>query len=488
MIKLKKKLMCVAAMMLAVVPCVSVAACGNGTAESNRKEQASYVNEPSGPLGLYTDLQFSLDGENGKVTASVNNKFTLFPSTVTVNIELYRSDVYREDFTFMSLAASNGVRDLDQGETVSASASTEGKGSYWKARAYYRVDNKPQQEKISETIYCSADGTKAPATKPETEEFYISDFLQENAKRIYSEIPYYHTDYEYNVMNFWNSLNVQLENKEELQIVKDLFGEIKLKEFDLDNKSDDEVNAFHSATLNSVYKSIFKVFAEFENGSKAIIYVYDCASDILNANLFVRYSYFENDGTKKFKNFVALVDGNLQLRLHEAMEVTYRDKNDISNSATEWNDLNDLFYETVYDARWDMVIRRPYFDADGIIQPLKTANIYLTGKQFNEVKTYLGTVRVAELNMDTEIKGIKVSEIFNTEFKYAPNILSVKFANDCSIEVAVNGMYKLATNANIYVHYNDGISEKYYSGIISNELKNSLIDLIKNIYKNRGSL
>ncbi len=295
MIRLKKKLICVAAMLLAVVPCVSVAACGNGTAESNRKEQASYVNEPSGPLGLYTDLQFSLDGENGKVTASVNNKFTLFPSTVTVNIELYRSDVYREDFTFMSLAASNGVHDLDQGETVSASASTEGKGSYWKARAYYRVDNKPRQEKISETIYCSADGTKAPATKPETEEFYISDVLKTDAQVLQGVIG--HTEY-------FNNTRVRIVDifnfdKNYLAAVKNALDTFKF-------------NPYFRDTLESKYyflrgtfESELSLTIKYSEEEFILISFNDISKNDIGVNLYV--SYIKNGGEK---NFVSLIDND----------------------------------------------------------------------------------------------------------------------------------------------------------------------------------
>lgn len=293
MIRIKKKLMCIAAMMLAVVPCVSVAACGNGTAGLNRKEQASYVNEPSGPLGLYTDLQFSLDGENGKVTASVNNRFTLFPSTVTVNIELYRSDVYREDFAFMSLAASNGVRDLDQGETVSASASTEGKGGYWKARAYYRVDNKPQQEKISETIYCSADGTKAPATKPETEEFYISDFFRTDAETAQIEIPHPQIrdidDFE--AITWAARVTVSLENILQLNEIGRAFGVIQLSPIDMETKTHEEKTMiFGSGGCPELSINIIS-----KNGTHTHIYVNDLHEKELGANLFVSYSYKEID-------------------------------------------------------------------------------------------------------------------------------------------------------------------------------------------------
>ena len=97
--KMKKAIMSVMAVMLTAVQSVAFASCGNETADSGSEKKTSVTEENGAPLGIYTDLQFALNGENGTVTASVKNKFTLFPSTVTVNIELYKFHMYSENLT-----------------------------------------------------------------------------------------------------------------------------------------------------------------------------------------------------------------------------------------------------------------------------------------------------------------------------------------------------------------------------------------------------
>lgn len=117
--------------------------------------------EEIAPQGLYTDLSFTLNGGNGQVWFSVKNKFTLFPATVTVYVDLYYSDTYQESYTDMTLVASNYIKDLDQGKTITAKASTDGKQGYWKGRAYYKIDSDPWKEKLSATVLLNADGTAA---------------------------------------------------------------------------------------------------------------------------------------------------------------------------------------------------------------------------------------------------------------------------------------------------------------------------------------
>ena len=140
--KMKKAIMSVMAVMLTAAQSVAFASCGNETADSGSEKKTSVMEENGAPLGIYTDLQFVLNGENGTVTASVKNKFTLFPSTVTVNLELYRSQKYEDNVSAMTLVASNYIYDLDQGETLSVTASTEGRQSFWKARARYKIEDR----------------------------------------------------------------------------------------------------------------------------------------------------------------------------------------------------------------------------------------------------------------------------------------------------------------------------------------------------------
>ncbi len=156
MAKIKKVAISVL-LLLSVVMCLSFNV-KSTKAETVKKDYVVNVNEEIVPQGIYTDLNFSLNGGNGQVWFSVKNKFTLFPSIVMVHVELYRSDTYRESYTEMTLVASNYIYDLDQGNTISAVYQTNGKQSYWKGRAYYKIDSASWNEKLSATILFNADG------------------------------------------------------------------------------------------------------------------------------------------------------------------------------------------------------------------------------------------------------------------------------------------------------------------------------------------
>ncbi len=159
MTKIKRTVLLAILLLLSIVFCLGVGS-KFVKAETVHDDHSEYSskNEKITPRGIYTKLNFSLYGEYGQVMITVRNKFTLFPATVTVNLELYRSDTYQEDFLNMTLVATNYIYDLDQGETLTASASTNGKQNYWKARAYYKVDKKDIQEYISDTKLFNADG------------------------------------------------------------------------------------------------------------------------------------------------------------------------------------------------------------------------------------------------------------------------------------------------------------------------------------------
>jgi len=106
---------------------------------------------------LLTNLEIVLNGGDREVCASVKNKFTLFPSTVYVIVQLFRSDSYCEDYNDMTLVAVNSTTDLDMGHIIEAKASTEGKQSYWMGRMRYRIGNKDWDERTVGAMY-SAEG------------------------------------------------------------------------------------------------------------------------------------------------------------------------------------------------------------------------------------------------------------------------------------------------------------------------------------------
>lgn len=108
--------------------------------------------------GVFTSLSISLDGDNGEVWAIAKNKITIFPSTVMVIVELYSSFTYQESHLNMTLEAKNNIADLDMGNTLEARANTNGEQKYWKARMYYKVDNKDWVEQSTETILLDKNG------------------------------------------------------------------------------------------------------------------------------------------------------------------------------------------------------------------------------------------------------------------------------------------------------------------------------------------
>lgn len=154
MTKLKRKILLVILLLLTAFLSITLFASKitNAQTEQENNSVTNIENEDISTYGLYTDLRFSLDGGNGKVWASVKNKFTLFPATVTVYIYLFSSDTYCENYQDMTLVAQNYIYDLDQGNTVTATASTNLQQKYWKYRAYYQIDNKGWQENISDTL------------------------------------------------------------------------------------------------------------------------------------------------------------------------------------------------------------------------------------------------------------------------------------------------------------------------------------------------
>ena len=298
MAKVKKVFLTVITFLLTVLICMPLIACEN-QADGGEKKSAVDNGEVA-PLGLYTDLQFALNGENGYVQASVKNKFTLFPSTVTVNLELYRWDSYTENVDEMVMVSSSYIYDLDQGETIIAAASTGGKQSYWKARASYRVDNKAWQEKFSETVLFDANGikTSVSAPVPDNREYYVADFLQPDAEivKINISLPPLHKP-----GLLWAArVVVYFENEDQINTARDIFDGIKLEPFDLDTLTVEERLSFYCMNIG------FDMNIRLSDGSSVHIGINDHLIDKWGINLFVTYDYTEN-GCKVYKDFAALI-------------------------------------------------------------------------------------------------------------------------------------------------------------------------------------
>lgn len=154
MAKVKKAFLLCFLMLLTILMSLSIFGGKISKAETIAENEVVYSNENdnASTLGLYTKMVFSLDGGDGQIWFTAKNQFTLFSSVVTVIVELYRSDTYQESYTDMTLVASNYIADLNQGKSITAISSTEGKQSYWKARGYYKRDSSAWVEKITETL------------------------------------------------------------------------------------------------------------------------------------------------------------------------------------------------------------------------------------------------------------------------------------------------------------------------------------------------
>ncbi len=323
--RMKKAIMSVMAVMLTAAQSVAFASCGNETADSGSEKKTSVTEENGAPLGIYTDLQFALNGENGTVTASVKNKFTLFPSTVTVNLELYRSYDLQDSVSSMTLITSNNIYDLDQGETLSVTASTEGRQSFWKARARYKIDNKPWQERLSETVLFDKDGNKTelPDTIPDDREYYISDFLQDYTKTVaFIRVapPQDKKDYWY-----MGGHGTFFESEEELNVIKDLFGEIKL-----DRHNEPFAKEQLGQGILFSYSALpFRIQTKLDDGTNIHLYI-DDLQEIWDFNLFVEY-YNEDKKPFIYKYFTATVSDEMKQALIDYTTSLFWDANNKKN-------------------------------------------------------------------------------------------------------------------------------------------------------------
>ena len=325
MSKVKKLFISVLSVLLIGAQSVAFASCGNETADSGSEKKTSVTEENGAPLGIYTDLQFVLNGENGTVTASVKNKFTLFPSTVTVNLELYRSYDLQDSVSSMTLIASNNIYDLDQGETLSVTASTEGRQSFWKARARYKIDNKPWQERLSETVLFDKDGNKTelPDTIPDDREYYISDFLQDYTKTVaFIRVapPQDKKDYWYT-----GAHGTFFRSEEELNGIKGLFGEVKLDPYNEPFAKEQ----LGQGILFSYSALPFRIQTKLNDGTNIHLYI-DDLQEIWDFNLFVEY-YNEDKKPFIYKYFTATVSDEMKQALIDYTTSLFWDANNKKN-------------------------------------------------------------------------------------------------------------------------------------------------------------
>lgn len=108
--------------------------------------------EEAEPYGVYTNIVLDIGGRDSEIYAAAKNKFTLGNSTIIVNLYLYSSEVYTEDYSLMNLEVFGYSGDLDQGKTLRISAETDGRQLYWRAVLRYKFDDRAWAEKQTRTV------------------------------------------------------------------------------------------------------------------------------------------------------------------------------------------------------------------------------------------------------------------------------------------------------------------------------------------------
>ena len=225
----------------------------------------------------------------------------------------------------MTLIASNNIYDLDQGETLSVTASTEGRQSFWKARASYKIDNKPWQERLSETVLFDKDGNKTelPDTIPDDREYYISDFLQDYTKTVaFIRVapPQDKKDYWY-----MGGHGTFFRSEEEFNVIKDLFGEIKL-----DRHNEPFAKEQLGQGILFSYSALpFRIQTKLDDGTNIHLYI-DDLQEIWDFNLFVEY-YNEDKKPFIYKYFTATVSDEMKQALIDYTTSLFWDANNKKN-------------------------------------------------------------------------------------------------------------------------------------------------------------
>lgn len=129
-------------------------AASDDKAQQNEKTSVASVDS----VDLFAALSLSLNGGDGKVWATVRNDFTLFPSTVSVVVQLFCSLNYTEDYHDMECVAMNSTEDLDQGNMISAESGTNGEQKYWIGRLRWNEDYGEWKDKTVGPLLYSAEG------------------------------------------------------------------------------------------------------------------------------------------------------------------------------------------------------------------------------------------------------------------------------------------------------------------------------------------
>ncbi|MGN0789132.1 MAG: hypothetical protein ACI4MY_04275 [Christensenellales bacterium] len=107
----------------------------------NNDAVAEQDNEDVGAYGLFTNISVNISGSNGVITATAKNEFTLGYSVIPTYVRLYCSESPQQSYENMTLKGESYTSDLDIGDMLTTSYSTEGRELYWKAVVVYKKDS-----------------------------------------------------------------------------------------------------------------------------------------------------------------------------------------------------------------------------------------------------------------------------------------------------------------------------------------------------------
>ncbi|MDE7191122.1 MAG: hypothetical protein K2O35_01430 [Clostridia bacterium] len=142
-------------LMLIAVLVGCVALCSVGMVANAATDDSSEAE----PYGLVTKISLQIGTTGTTVWARAHNDFTLGFSTIKVYVYLYSSLTYQEDRTQMTLESSNYIGDLNINKTLETTASINGVQRYWRARVYYKFDQKEWVSSETSTILIGVDGS-----------------------------------------------------------------------------------------------------------------------------------------------------------------------------------------------------------------------------------------------------------------------------------------------------------------------------------------
>lgn len=131
-----------------------------GRPNTVKAETSTADNDNITTRGIYTKLSLEFNSNNGIVSATVKNEFTLGYSTIQVIVEIYSSYELVTSTDDMTLESRNTTTDLDIYKTITTSCSVGGEQKYWCAVMEYKQDSQDWVRKTTSMVLLDKNGNK----------------------------------------------------------------------------------------------------------------------------------------------------------------------------------------------------------------------------------------------------------------------------------------------------------------------------------------